>query len=93
MPIEIVYPIVAVCAGLFGAVTRLLVQYNSYGELPPDGLSTYAKCFLGTVAGGLAWLTLDSIGTLKDLALLCLIAGYSGSDFVENILGAKKNQP
>ena len=93
IPLELVYPVVALCAGLFGAVTRIFIQYNSYGELPSDGLSLYGKVFIGCVAGGISWLTLDSIGSLKDLAILGLIAGYSGSDFVENILGAKKSKP
>ena len=89
IPLEIIYPVVAVSMGLLGAVTRLFIQYNTYGELPADGLSLYSKCFIGTVAGALSWLVLDSIGSLKDLALLGITAGYAGSDFVENILGPK----
>ena len=90
VPVEVIYPIVAVCMGLLGAVTRIFIQYNSYGELPTDGLSLYSKAFIGCVAGGLSWLILDSVGTIKDLALLGIVAGYSGSDFVENVLSAKK---
>lgn len=92
VPLEIVYPIVAICAGLVGAVTRIFIQYNSYGELPKDGLSLYSKIFIGVVAGGLSWLILDSIGSLKDIAVLGLTAGYAGSDFVENILGKKQTE-
>lgn len=90
IPVEIIYPVVALCAGIVGAVTRIFIQYNSYGELPSDGLSLYSKVFIGTVAGGLSWLILDSVSSLKNLALLGLTAGYAGSDFVENILGEKK---
>lgn len=92
VPLEVVYALVALCAGIVGAVTRIFIQYNSYGELPSDGLSLYSKIFIGVVAGGLSWLILDSVSSLKDLALLGLTAGYAGSDFVENILGEKQTE-
>ena len=91
LPIDVIYPIVAISMGLLGAVTRIFVQYNRDGELPVDGLSLYTKAFIGCVAGSLSWLVLDSIGSLKDLALLGITAGYAGSDFVENILNAKED--
>jgi len=91
VPVEIIYPVVAVSMGLLGAVTRLFVQYNSYGELPTDGLSLYSKAFIGCIAGLVSWLTLGDVGSLKSLALVGLTAGYAGSDFVENVLSAKKS--
>ncbi len=89
IPIEIIYPIVAVSMGLVGSVTRIFIQYNRDGQLPTDGLSMYAKSFIGCIAGLVSWLVLADVGSLKSLALIGLTAGYSGSDFVENILSDK----
>ena len=55
--VDLIYPVVAVAMGLLGAVTRIFVQYNRDGELPVDGLSMYAKSFIGCMAGLISWAT------------------------------------
>ena len=87
--VELIYPVVAVCMGLLGAVVRIFIQYNRDGQLPLDGLGLYSKGFIGCIAGLVSWLILADIGSVKSLALIGLTAGYSGSDFVENILSDK----
>jgi len=74
---------VAVICGLLGTTIRIYVQYKRDGDFPSTGLDLYVEVFLGICAGGLMWLT-NIFDTMREVAIMGLIAGYAGVDFIEN---------
>lgn len=75
--------LVAIIAGLFGTTIRIYVQYKRDGTFPTSGLDLYVEIFLGMCAGGLMWLT-NIFDGMREVAVMGLIAGYAGVDFIEN---------
>lgn len=91
IPIEIIYPVVAISMGLLGSVTRIYRQYKRDGEWPTTGLDLYVESFLGCMAGMLSWLSISEVDNLKVFAMLGFSAGYSSVDFIETILDGKNS--
>ena len=75
--------LVAIVAWLMGTTIRIFLQYKRDGSSPASGLDLYVEVFLGCVAGGLMWLT-NIFDGMRQVAVMGLIAGYAGVDFIEN---------
>jgi len=81
---------VGVFFGVFGALSRVLVQWKRDGELPYDeDVELYRELALGGVAGLIIWLT-NLFPGWRALAVASLTAGFSAVDTIENLLTEKK---
>ena len=80
---QVAIVLVALVSGLMGTTIRIFLQYKRDGSFPASGLDIYVEAFLGCVAGGLMWLT-NIFDGMREVAVMGLIAGYAGVDFIEN---------
>ena len=81
--------LVAIVAGLVGTTIRIFSQYKRDKTFPTSGLDLYVEVFLGMCAGGLVWLT-GLFDGMREVAIMGLVAGYAGVDFIEAWFNARK---
>lgn len=81
--------LVSLSMGLLGTAFRKYIQYKRDGVIPESAFNVYADIFIGAGAGFLSWLFIAPIG-LRAIAISAVLAGYAGTDFIDNTLGNKK---